>query len=189
MHSIYVIGESSSTKVFPYNIFTYCSVGTRTRTECSRWPSLLWTEWRARVMLYHAHALNVRFDLGGPVAALDGMKSEAVSTGRWAYRFVLMVVTRRGHSSSQLASGLAESHSLMMQAGCHLFLPLSNVVGSLPWRSGMSVSYTLPTSRTRPNAARRCCPPRWLARQQDSRRLAVCGKTTLWEVPTAPFIE
>jgi hypothetical protein len=33
-------------------------------------------------MWYHAHALNVRVDLEGPVAALDGMKSEAVSTGR-----------------------------------------------------------------------------------------------------------
>jgi hypothetical protein len=31
---------------------------------------------------YHAHALNVRVDLEGAVAALDGMKSEAVSTGR-----------------------------------------------------------------------------------------------------------
>jgi hypothetical protein len=28
------------------------------------------------------HALNVRVDLEGPVTALDGMKSEAVSTGR-----------------------------------------------------------------------------------------------------------
>jgi hypothetical protein len=30
----------------------------------------------------HAHALNVRVDLEGAVAALDGMKSEAVSTGQ-----------------------------------------------------------------------------------------------------------
>jgi hypothetical protein len=29
-------------------------------------------------MWYHAHALNVRVDLEGPVAALDGMKNEAV---------------------------------------------------------------------------------------------------------------
>jgi hypothetical protein len=28
------------------------------------------------------HTLNVSVDLEGPVAALDGMKSEAVSTGR-----------------------------------------------------------------------------------------------------------
>jgi hypothetical protein len=27
--------------------------------------------------MHHAHALNVRVDLEGPVAALDGMKSEA----------------------------------------------------------------------------------------------------------------
>jgi hypothetical protein len=33
-------------------------------------------------MWLHAHALNVRVDLEGPVAALNGMKSEAVSSGR-----------------------------------------------------------------------------------------------------------
>jgi hypothetical protein len=81
------------------------------------------------------------------------MKSEAVYTGRLADRFVLMAVTRRGRSGSQLASGLAESRSLTMLAGWHLFVPLSNVAGSLTWRYGMSVSYTLPASRTRPNAA------------------------------------
>jgi hypothetical protein len=57
-----------------------------------------------------------------PVAVLDGMKSEAVSTMRGADRFVLMAVTRLGRSRSQLASGLAESRSLTMQADCHLFL-------------------------------------------------------------------
>jgi hypothetical protein len=50
----------------------------------------------------------------------------------------------------------------------------------------MSVSYALPASRTRPNAARHCYAPRWLARRQDSWRLAVWGKTALWEVPTSP---
>jgi hypothetical protein len=51
----------------------------------------------------------------------------------------------------------------------------------------MSVSYTLPASRTRPNASRRYYALRWLARRQDSRRLAVWGKTALWEVPTPAY--
>jgi hypothetical protein len=32
--------------------------------------------------MWYAQALNFRVDLEGPVAALDGMKSEAVSIGR-----------------------------------------------------------------------------------------------------------
>jgi hypothetical protein len=112
-------------------------------------------------MWYHAHALNVRVDLGGPVAALNGMKRGCL------YRAVSGSVrpdgrdaTRRGRSSSQLDSGLAESRSLTMQAGCHLFLPLSNVAGSLTLALRSRVSYTLPASRTRPNAARRRYSPR-----------------------------
>jgi hypothetical protein len=43
------------------------------------------------------------------------------------------------------------------------------------------VSYTLPDSRTWPSAARRFYAPRWWARRQDSRRLALrvkllCGR-------------
>jgi hypothetical protein len=34
------------------------------------------------IVWLHAHALDVRVDLEGPVAALDGMKDEAVSTRR-----------------------------------------------------------------------------------------------------------
>jgi hypothetical protein len=157
------------------------NVVSRTRTECSRRSPLLWTEWRARLMWSHAHALNVSVDLGGPVAALDGMKSEAVSTGRWADRFVLMAVTRRGRSGSQLASGLAESRSLTVQAGCHLSVPPSSVAGSLTPALRSGVSYSLLASRTRPDAARRCYSARWLARRQDYRRLALrvkllCGR-------------
>jgi hypothetical protein len=73
----------------------------------SKGPSLLWTEWRARLMWYHAHALNVSVDREGPVAALDGMKSEAVSTGRWADRFVLVAVTRHERSRSEPARAVA----------------------------------------------------------------------------------
>jgi hypothetical protein len=73
----------------------------------SKGPSLLWTEWRARLMWYHAHVLNVRVDFEGPVAALDGMKSEAVFTGRWAERFVLVAVTRRERSRSEPARAVA----------------------------------------------------------------------------------
>jgi hypothetical protein len=45
----------------------------------------------------------------------------------------------------------------------------------------MPVSYTLPASRTRPNATWRCYAPCWLARRQDSWRLALgvkplCGR-------------
>jgi hypothetical protein len=45
----------------------------------------------------------------------------------------------------------------------------------------MPVPCTLPASRTLLNAARRCYAPRWLARRQDSRRLALgvkllCGR-------------
>jgi hypothetical protein len=66
---------------------------------------------------------------------------------------------------------------------------LSSVSGSLTWRSGMSASYTLPASWTRPNAARRCYAPRWFARRQDSRRLALsvkllCGRFPHHHPPT-----
>jgi hypothetical protein len=148
----YELGHNYSLHLF--------SCGYTHSTERSRWPSLLWTEWRTRLMWYHAHALNVRVDLGGPVAALDRKESEAVSTERWADRFVLMAVTRRGRSSSQLASGLAESRSLTMQTGCHLIFPLSNVAGSLTLALRSRVSYTLPASRTWSSAARRCYSPR-----------------------------
>jgi hypothetical protein len=70
------------------------------------------------------------------VAALDGMNGVAVSVARdgmesvavyravsgWFVLMVLMAMTRHERSSSQLGSGLAESRSLAMQAGCHLLL-------------------------------------------------------------------
>jgi hypothetical protein len=61
--------------------------------------------------------------------------------------------------------------------GSHSFVALD----PLPVMLGLPISYTLPASRTRPNAARRCYAPHWLARRQDSRRLALrvkllCGR-------------
>jgi hypothetical protein len=75
---------------------------------------------------------------------------------------------------SQLANGLAGSCSLTFRWVELLDHTLTVVLG-------LSVSYTLLASRTRPNAAGRCYSPRWLARRQDSRRLAIrvkllCGR-------------
>jgi hypothetical protein len=129
---------------------------TRKRTECPRWPR------------------EVRRCFGQD-EELD------ISTGRWSDRFVLMAVTRHERSNRQLARGLAGSRRLTIEAGCHLSFHWVELLDHWLWRFGMSVAYTLPASRTRPNVARRCYAPRWLARRQDSRRLALrvkllCGR-------------
>jgi hypothetical protein len=88
----------------------------------SKGLSLLWTEWRVRLMGYHAHALNVRVDLEGPPLVAgksrittfivpDWMKSDAVSTGRWSGWFVLVALKQRVRSRSRLA----KSRSSLMQ--------------------------------------------------------------------------
>jgi hypothetical protein len=125
-----------------------------------RGPSLLWTEWRARLSLP-----------GG----------ERTGSSWWPWRDADLLVV----------SWLACWPRVVASRCCRFSLVhrLSSVSGSLTWRSGISASYTLPASQTRPNAARRCYARRWLARRQDSRRLAVWGKTALWEVPTILLFE
>jgi hypothetical protein len=118
----------------------------------SEGPSLLWTEWRAGLSLP-----------GG----------ERIGSSWWPWRDADVLVV------SWLAGWL--SRGLTMKASCHLFVPLCNVAGSLNLALRSRVSYTLPASWTRPNAARRCYSPRWLARRQDCRRLALrvkllCGR-------------
>jgi hypothetical protein len=96
--------------------------------------------------------------------------------------FVLMAVTRHERCSSQLGSGLAESSSLAMKACCHLVFRWVELLDqTLALRS--RVSYSLPASLARSNAARRCYSPRWLARRQDSRRLALRAKLLCGSFP------
>jgi hypothetical protein len=162
----------------------------------------------------HAHALNVRVDLEGPVAALDGMKNEANGVSRtrtecswftlkrpplywteWRAKLFLPGGERAGSSwrpwrdADVLVLSWLVGWLRVVASRCGRFSlvhRLSSAAGSLTWRPGMSVSYTLPANRTRPNAARRCYAPRWLATRQDTRRLGVWGKTALWEVTTSP---
>jgi hypothetical protein len=94
-----------------------------------------------------------------------------VSAWRWLGQFVLVALTRHECSRSQLA----RARSFLMRFSLFRWLDPLTVVLGLP------VSYTLLASRTQPNAARRCYAPRWLARRQDSRRLALrvkllCGR-------------
>jgi hypothetical protein len=135
-----------------------------TPTHCmfalvSKGLSLLWTEWRA-----------MRSLPGGDRAGScwRPWRDADVLVVSWLVGWLRVVDSRCGRFA--------------------LVRRLSSSAGSLPWRSGMSVSYTLPASQTRPNAARHCFAPRWLARRQDSRRPAVWGKTALCEVPTYIYI-
>jgi hypothetical protein len=64
-----------------------------------------------------------------------------------------------------------------------LFRRLTSAAGSLTPVVRTLVSYTLPASRTRPNAAWHCYAPCWLARRQDSRRMALGVKLLCGRIP------
>jgi hypothetical protein len=147
----------------------------RTCTECSwfisKGLSLLWTEWRARLMGYHAHALNAR---GWP---WKGRRCTGRNEERCGlYRAVSGPVRPGGRDADVLVVSWLVGWLKVVASRCGRFSfvrRLSSAAGSLNLALRSRVSYTLPASRTRPNAARRCYSPRWLARRQDCRRLAL----------------
>jgi hypothetical protein len=145
----------------------------------SRGPSLLWTEWRTRCGYTHTHWMFVLTSKGQSLlwtewrARLSLPGGERIGSSWWPWRDTGVLVV------SWLVCWL---RVVALRCGrFSLVHRLSSVAGSLTWCSGMSASYTLPASRTRPNAAQRCYSPRWLARRQDCWRLALrvkllCGR-------------